>query len=394
MLEQLKKHSSFITILFLITVTNALQSVIGNFLTPYLISLSINATWIGVLHATLRVGSLVMILPSGILSDKIQVRPLFIIGIVLSSLFFGGLLVSTSPWILLLLFLIGGIGTTILLTVATTVFYKNIGEHKDTKGTVLEIGKNFVGALFTLVSGYAILLLSYQSIFFSALFVVLFFFLLFSFIPKHTTYQVQTEEYFKELKRKEVSFLLLFYGLYIFHAGGDSVSIPAIWKQELGFSTVQIGLLASIPILILGTIGAWGLLQFSKNKPSLSKKFAFWGCLLSGLGHLLISFGSTFDQAMIGRFVHITGDTVMGLFLTIELAYLFSKKSIGGNFGLANLLITIIATVSTIIAGVFGNYLSHHTFLYLSAGISIVGALWSLWWKVDFRREKEVVLDA
>jgi len=381
------KHQTFLSLLFVITVTNALQSVVGSFLTPYLLSISISSTWIGVLHGIFRVSSLAFILPSGIFTDRIKVRPLLLLGSFATILFFFGLKITTSPLILSFLFFLGGAGTTVLVIASTALFYKNLGSKKEKKGAILAVMTSFVNGVFILVGGVVITALSFQSVFTMAIVVSAFFLFFLVFIPTNETYQLQKEDYFHELQRKEVIFLLLFCGLYMFHAGGDSVSIPAIWKQELSFSSYQIGLLMGIPILVTGTLGI-GLLSFiTKGKPSFARFFVLGGCFLTGLGHLFLAFGQTFDQAMIGRFVHITGDNVMGFFLTIEIAFLFSKKSIGGNFGLANLLITIVSTISVIIAGIVGNYFPHQYFLYLSAGVCMLGALWSLFWRVEFRRE-------
>jgi hypothetical protein len=287
-----------------------------------------------------------------------------------------------------MLIFLGGAGLTVLVTATTVIFYKNIGEKKETKGAVLVVGKNFINGALVLLVGFVITSLSFSTVFNMAMMVAFSFLLIIFFLSSNETYQLQKEDYFKELKRKEVVFLLLFYGLYIFHAGGDSVSIPAIWKLNLGFSSAQIGVLMGIPNMTIGVIGAVALGWYAKGKVALSKTLVFFGCLSSGVGHLLLAYAVNFDQAMLGRLVHITGDTIMGLFLTVELAFLFSKKSIGGNFGLANLVIALISTASVIVAGIVGNYFPHQYFLYGSALLSVIGAFWSLGWKVQFSREK------
>ena len=142
----------FIPFLVIIAI-NGFHQTNGLFLTPYLLSLGIQSWLVGILIGVFQVSNLLMIVPSGVLSDRLKIKHLMMIGILCLMVFYLGLQSAANPLLLIVLFFIGGGGTSIVLTSTTALFYKLLPLNRKAKSLAkLNVGRSLAQGTFNITS--------------------------------------------------------------------------------------------------------------------------------------------------------------------------------------------------------------------------------------------------
>lgn len=363
--------------LLILIFTQGLDQTNTLFLTPYFLSLGFEGSLIGLLMGLFRISSLLFIVPAGLLSDRIPIRRLVLVGLSCLLVFYLVFQATASPLLLGLMMIVGGAGTAVVFASMNALFYKLLGERKTHGVATYNVSRSIVQGLFNMGGG-AILLVATFSLFFRVgAWLVVPLLLMVFLLPKNETYQVTVGDYFKELREKRVVWLYIFYSIFIFHVGADWVTVPTRWREIMHFTSLQMGILQGIPIMVIGvTVSIFSAMKLGKTARS-RRRMALLGLLLSGLGHFGIALAPTFTLTLLARFVHIGGDSLMEMFYLSEFANIFAKQRVGGHSSFFFILQNVVGFASITLAGVWGSYAQGSSFLFVTGSVMILGAVLS-----------------
>lgn len=371
----MQKLSLVITIVLLLEgIAEALNYAVVPFLNQY----NSGGAVLGIASAAFAIGGLCVVLPAGLLSDRIPARTLTLAGLLILVVATGVLAsrAVTNVWLIIGLFVVSGVGLETAYAAFDILFYKTIAhEHKSRLIGYLGAGKSLAAGTMTFATlalaggSFAIggTLAAISACAVMATIAV-------TRLPRNVVFRTTVADYTSELANPLARRLLLLIFLFNLHSGGDNVASPWIWQTDLGLSFFEFGLLAGGGIAIVITTVKIFAARYTHHA-----HIAWWcavvGLILSALGHVGIGLAETFATTMVARATHLVGDGLFTLFYATEIAWLYSRKTLGGQLGLATLAICLAQIISRIGAGVWSDYFGFRSVMFVTAGVMLATAV-------------------
>ena len=346
----------------------------------YLESLGFTHFQISFLISLFSLFPLLLVIPFGMFSDRISPKGLIVLGIFLISLF--SLLVSffDSFRAFLLLFLVGGVGTSIFLVSCSSLYYKllgggNRGRKLGFFSSVGMLGYGTGPLLGSLLLG----ILDLQNLFTFIFFMALPFLGLSFFLMDVRPEPFRLRMYRKDLSRFEVLILVGITFLIAIHFGAERTSLSLFLKFNAGVAEDRIGIIFFCVGITLALVIF--VLGFLSDIHGNLKTFLFLGLIISGTFNIAMLLVQGFFAALTVRLLHVVGDSAYLIAQRIAISNLFTSNRIGGNIGVLNTTTTLGSFVGAIMSGMVPGYV--YPFV-ISGVLSLFGAFALFFLRPDF----------
>ncbi|MFA5947865.1 MAG: MFS transporter [Candidatus Gracilibacteria bacterium] len=323
------------------------------FLAMYLVQIGLSGGQIGIVFALANLTGIIATLPSGIINDKIRSKHLISLAILFVAMQFVGISNYHSFLIVLILFLLGGIGKTLFSISMDSLFYKSSGKKDSPMKIATMLMPNYLmlGA-GTILTGY---LINFQ-INFEQLFLIIGILLAILsvigliILPKSATANLSILDYKNSMSDPKAIFLLTIMSLFAIHFGAEDTSYGLFLKTNLGLNPNQMGIYMGTAIMVMGFSVLWIGKNFSKIKV---KNLLLYGLFLSGTFHILMTIQNPYISWSM-RVIHEIGDSMMFFALLFGISQLFDEKKYGGLTGIFTFSMVISATFGAFIFGYIG----------------------------------------
>lgn len=323
------------------------------FLPIYLVGNGFNGWQIGLLLGLSSLAGFISCLPAGIGNDRVASKKIILYALVLSIVYYVGLLTLPSFLFLIVFFMIGGFGENLFNVSSDSLVYRIINKERSSSA----LGKyvafiNLAGVLGLIVGGDFINTYGFKNIILFILILLGMLAIISFMLPMTETFKFKFTEYKKDIFRKEVLVFLAVVFLFTFHYGAEATSYSLFLKERFALDLKGIG-------LFIGLCAAWisvAALFFSwRIEKGLHARYVFYfGLLVSGLGHILFSIQTELIPAIIFRCIHEIGDGAMIFSIHYGIVKIFNLNRIGGNTGLIALMQITGGFISATIFGYIG----------------------------------------
>ncbi len=303
----------------------------------------------GALVGVLAVSSFVAVLPLGLLSDRVSPRRLLQVSQLCTALFYLLLTVVRSEWLLLPLFVLGGVGLAGSRSLLPVLYYKHLPDERRSSNVSIFLAMGFfVFVVGGSVGGFA-QAHSVQLAFYLAAGMAAFLALWTGLLPDAKPEKMRWLEYLGDIVNPKVFPLLVVFVLMGLHFGVEQYGLPKLITDGLGISEMSMGgFYLGIGACLGGVVVL--LRKFLERRP---KHFYYFGVglVISGVLHGLAFLASDFTTLMTIRLIHVMGDGVILLMMGVVVAGIFPGARMGGSIGFANLLSTIGQFAGALLAG-------------------------------------------
>ena len=325
---------------------------------------------IGFLIGSFSASSMLLMLPTGILSDYFSPRRIISFGGLCVSLYFLFLLISDDFYWILSSVIIGGAGASAFFVVLSSLYMKIIPRDAIARHVAIyQIGGYLGYALGPLIGGQIANLYSLRTMIGMAWAGSICLFLLTFYLKDYPAFPFNFREYGNDLKKPRT--LLLIIGVFVLatHLGAEQTSFSLLMKQDLGFSTHQIG-------YMFAGIGLWMaalvpfIRGFADRKHGLFT-FLFAGMMISGLFQFMTGNVQSFIGLLATRLLHTTGDAMALLGIGVLTTVFFPEARLGGNSGLIYIVRTSAMFSGAIAAG-YLNGARGYGFSFSASGIFVL----------------------
>jgi len=326
----------------------------------YLDDLAFSHLQISILISIFPLTSLILMIPSGIFSDRLPSRYLITTGFVLLALFLTGMRYAEEFMPLLLLFVIGGAGGSLIQISCRSLYYKVMGEGNTGKKLGFFMGIGLLGYAFgPLIGGFLLTRLGIDSLLWITSLILLPFIFLSLLLEDVKTASFELGEYRRDIARKEVIVLVALTFVVSLHVGVEQTSLSLFLREDIGLNDSSIGLMfCFIGLGIAALSVANGFVSDSLKGRRLGLGFLLYlGMFLSGLFHVNLLFVSTFVPVLVMRLFHIVGDSLFIVSRMVIISNLFLPGRIGGHIGLIEATITAGTFAGALISGAIPGYL-------------------------------------
>jgi len=325
---------------------------------------------IGVLMSVFSVVSLFSSFPIGAINDRLSIKYVIIIGMLLESVFFAGLYTFRNFWVMLLFFLAGGLGGNMVDTSVRSLTFKALGHERKGKklgfyqvattggfgtgiilGGLLLFSFKFSGVL--LISSAACLALALAS----------------WLIADVERIKFPISEYREIILRKGTALFLLPLFIFGIHWGAEHTSYSLFLRQTLGLDYFWSGIYMGIPILFL--VAASVLTGMRIDRKGGHRQALFSGIVLSGLGHIMMVLQPA-SVSFIFRLIHEIGDGVAAVSYNLSFSKIFKVERIAGETSAAVTVMVIGNVLGALAFGPLGYAYGFGWPLVISGVLSLV----------------------
>jgi MFS family permease len=361
--QNIKKATLFISALKLINQTMLF------FWAIYLTQLGLSGIEQGMLLAIYPFISLLLIIPAGLLNDRIYPK----------TLIFWGYLFLASQFLIMpyaqnfvsvaCAFILGSIGTMSVKISVDSFFYKT-GEKNKSKQIGSYVGGYLLAAgIGVLIGGFMLEAIDFKDWFtFIGISALLLSFSSLA-LPKTDVFHVEFNHYKQDIKRPEILAFIAIIFLWASHMGAEVISYGLYLKEDLLLNYNQMGLFIGIAIILMYLWANLASDLIGKNHKILH--LLYIGLLASGIGQLILT-SQQIQSAFFGRMIHEAGDAFMFVFLYHSMRQLFPKERSGGNAGLIHFIQSSSVVIASLCFGPLGKTYGNTYPLIISAGIILL----------------------
>jgi len=332
------------------------------YLPSYLKDLGLSGWEIGILFGIFNITGLVLILPMGIMNDRLISKKLLAISFIMYG--FAYLMIGKTEAFIMLIPIIFFIGLANILsrTSFDAIILKTI-KNKEKELAVNMFYRTFGSALGFLVSGFILVKYEFSIIFLISAIVFLVLTVLSFRLPVTTTEIIPITEYKKSFLRKDVLVFAAVLFIFNIHFGAEQTSYTLFLKENLGLDWIGIGAYMGISVAILALTCLYVGKRLSNNSDFTN--IMMLGLALSGIGHILM-INPSFGISLFWRCIHEIGDAFILVIGLYGVSCLFKKKEIGGENALFGLVTIISAFLSSLIFGPMGETYGYHIPIIIS----------------------------
>lgn len=298
----------------------------------YLMGLGISGNRIGILLMIFTVTALMTSFLIGLFEDRFGARGNTVCGLVLTCVFYIGLIKCRAFPLLLVLFFMGGLGNNLMRVTMNALFLKSHDQLKQGR----EIGLfNFLHQILSgcgiILGSLLILRLSFHTVFIvSATLSLLLIGFALSFRPT-SVFVAPLTHYLRDLGKRRVLLFVVALILFYLHWGAEIACYSPFLKKVLRLNLVQTGLFMGLPIVFLSFCTLY--FGWRRDRGESSIRLAIIAILFSGLGLILFSIVRNPLVSFLFRLVHEVGDAAFVIFTFVGIARLFPRERLGGTSG-------------------------------------------------------------
>jgi len=297
---------------------------------PYAKNAGLSDVQIGTILSLYNIISLIFMLPFGIITDRLGARNIIMTASVLILSWLGIVAFYTSFKMLIIAFILGGIGTVLFLISLNAAFYSMLDFDKAQKKVTFFYIAATLGFMFGPFIGSNLLqFIGYSNTFKADMIIICIMMIIILNVswPKNVEFNIF--DYLKDFNKKSFILILLTFVFYS-HYGTEQTSYTLYMKDNVKLTDFQIG-----NVFII--LGFWvSLVTLLTGKLSNTKyMILIYGSavLISGFFQFFTGYFKTFETFIVMRLLHTCGDAVCSLMLGILVTIVFNKNRLGFSFG-------------------------------------------------------------
>lgn len=337
-------------------------------------SAGVEAARLGGLISVFSLATLTLVLPLGILADRLPPRPMLLVGGLVAAAANLWLTQARSYWGLLLGMYADGAGFTLASIALYSLFFKQVAEERRGREIALfAIGGNLGAGAGAWACGELVQAQGYDWLFVLAAAFALAWALIALAMPRTRGIAFPILEYGRDLRRARAWVLIAIFFVTASHAGFEQAGYGLLQRDVLHLSDRAIGgLFMALGVWMALVSAVSGRLSERLRRPVLATGA---GLVLSGI--FMAASGSAVGAAdfLLYRILHTAGDSVWSLFSLMLASMIFPRKRAGGAFAFAITVNTAAYFVFANAGGVIGGRWGFGTAFHLSGLIEVLGGL-------------------
>lgn len=303
------------------------------FLAPlYFLKLGFNGLEIGLIVLCFSFAPIVFSFPTGWMNDRLSMKKVILAALLAQGALFVLVGQTRHAGLMAFVFLLVGVANNALDVSTNSLYYKdetdpNPNRKYGTYNFWLAAGPPagfLLGGLLAFYSGFRTLL---------AVFAVLMILpaLALRGFGREKFSVVTIREYRSNIFRKRTLAFSAFLFVLALHWGVEGTVYSPFLRARFGLNDFQVALYIALAYLALA-FSSLAVSRLSLN-PARNRRLLLLGMMLSGLG-LVLMVQNDVRLSFLFRFVHESGDGLMGALILLAVSRLFEKRTIGGSAGL------------------------------------------------------------
>jgi len=350
-----------------------INSMFWIFVPIFLIEQGFNGFEIGIFIGLANLMAVITTLPAGIANDRVNSKKMILLALIISMIYYTGLLTTTNTVVLAGAFILGGLGKNLFRTSIDSLVFKVV----DKKKSPIQISKylgyvTFIQVIGFIIGGNIIHLFGFETTI-TLIIVLLFLATMASlFLPITYEFSFKLLEYKKDIFNKEVLLFILVIFLFSLHYGAENTSYSLFLRDQLNLNIGQIGLFVGGSVFFLGLSSI-----FFGNKVAngFNPRYIFYiGLIISGIGHIFLSIQTNIWMAFVIRCFHEFGDGAMIFSIYYGIVSIFKIERIGGNASIISFTQIIGASISAFLFGPIGEHFGYYLPLLISGITTLLAA--------------------
>ncbi len=317
------------------------------FLPVHLKAQGLSDAMLGTVMGFYSISALLLMIPLGLLSDRVSPKKVLLGGACLLFAHLAGLRSAHSGAAFLFLAVLGGLSWAIFQTVLQALFLKVLSPaRRGVKIAVFQMGSYLGFGVGPLLAGTLWGDADYVRMLGFALAGAAVLILLVLTLEDSDPIRFNLVEYREDLKQPRALAFLVVWLVYATHFGVEQTSYTLLMRHDLGFSNAQVG-------WTFLAVGVWMALMAPATgrgfdvRQSVIRLLAL-GLIVSSVFQVLTAFARTLPEMIAVRLLHTAGDVPVILSMGIMTAAFFPRGRLGGHSA-------VVYAVRTL--GVFaGNY--------------------------------------
>jgi len=344
------------------------------YLPIYLMSKGFSGYHIGIFIGLSNLISIISTLPTGVANDRIRSKKIILYALILSTIYYTGLLTITNAFILGFAFILGGLGKNLFTLSIDALAFRVVNPAKSSN----QIGKylgivSFLSLIGIAIGGNVINTFGFEATITAIIVLFLITGIGSLFLPITQTFKFKLFEYKRDIFKKEVLFFMFIVFLFSLHYGAEMTSYTLFLKHNFSLNLGTMGLYMASAIVFLA--GAEIFFGRKVQKGMDPKHVFYFGLLVSGIGHVLFSIQSDVWISFIFRCVHEVGDGAMIFSIFYGIVKIFNIERIGGNSSIISLTSVLGVSVGSFIFGPLGEHYGYYLPLFITGVTSILAFL-------------------
>ena len=342
----------------------------------YFASIGFSGFQIGTIFAIQEIVSLISILPSGFINDRIKSKNLVTIGLIMLAIQFIGIsFIQTFPMVVIFA-IIGGIGQKLYIASSDSLFYKSIDKKEATKRIAVYQSINYLClGMGVMLSGQILHLnIPFETLIRGAGGMYIAMAIVARALPQTITASFEFLKYKKDIFKPKVLFFLGIVFLFAIHFGAEGTSYGLFLEKTLGLETQWIGIYMGTAIFLMGF---WAVFFSKILKKIQVKSLLFTGLIASSIGHVMMTYPDPV-YSWLFRVFHEAGDAAMFVFFAYGITSLFDKNRIGGNASLVTFMTILGGTIGSLVFGPIGERYGYDIPFIATGGVIFVAFILAL----------------
>ena len=329
------------------------------YLTIYWTDLGFSHFQVGILISVYPVTALALMVPSGILADRISPKKLVLASLVISAVNIWGLMSTTDFWMTLVFLVIGGVSNAMFNNALPALYYKTLGNRD--RGIKLGIftGTAIFGyGLGPLIGGQLIARFNMQAAFLFTLIGLVPLFIVSLLLADVPGTRVPLNIYKTDLSNRTVLIFVIMVFLVSMHMGVEQTSFSLYLNKDLHISQADVGLLYFLQAVAMAVLAVFsGFIGDRATARGRGLAALFYiGITVSGLTNIALFFAQGFTSVLGVRLFHAIGDSMTLVIRGMIISHLFVASRIGGNLGTVTTTINLAMLAGALLGGIIPGY--------------------------------------
>jgi len=319
---------------------------------------------VGLLMGAFRIAPIVLLVPFGMLGDRLTPRWLITGGLAVFAAALALAVPAESFLLLLVLFLVAGMAGSLFQVNNQATYYKTLGaSSRGAKlgwfSAVRAMGFG-VGPVVAGVLMHKGWVESPMTVGFCFILPFVFLSLLCERVPGT---RISLPEYTRDALQPGVLVLALVVLLFSFHFGVELTSFSLFLedvlhqdKKMMGLTYLYISVVLAVVMLLTGVLS---------DRVHRPRPLGVIALVCSGIGNGAMPWVSTLGPLLTLRLVHVIGDGAFIMFQSLTIAGLFHRKRMGGNLG----LFVMVGNIGAFVGATASGYIPGNATPFLVAGV-------------------------
>lgn len=353
-----------------------LVGTVGSFFLPVYFKdeLGFSGTQIGILIAVQAVTTMLAAAPVGLANDRLSSRFFLVLGLVLQGAGYALMALVTGFTPFLLVFFLWTLANALSRISLDVQVLKGSGNQGRTRSVYLYQASRYLGAALGFIGmGLALGVASFQWVLLISSVILVVLALPAMGLPPTPVARFEWRSYGSDLKNPRMFVMLVWLILFATHWGAEFTSYGLFLREGLGLSFSQMGFYFAAEHGAVVLTLLW-LLRFRRHRDPSIQQLAFWGLLLSGIGHVVMVFPPV-SVSVVARMVHGVGDAFLFLVFYLGVSKLFAVERLGGHAGFIHFLSMLGMIVGSLIYGPVGEQFGYAVPLWTSGVLTALLAL-------------------